>query len=133
RRFQPLAICQEHRALDGISQFADVAWPPVSAKQVERLGIRATHLFAEFTIELIDVEADQQRNVRWIFAEGRQLYLHDVESIVQIRAEFSLVDRILEIAVGGGNHAHIDVDIGRAADTLERLFLEKAQQFRLQR
>ena len=42
-------------------------------------------------------------------------------------------DLLLEVAVGGGDHAHVDADVGQAADALERLLLEDAQQLGLQR
>ena len=41
--------------------------------------------------------------------------------------------RRLQVAVGRGDHAHVDVQRRRAADALEGLLLERAQDLRLQR
>src|SRR5262245_3502475 len=35
-RFEPVAVGEKHRSLDGVSQFPDVARPPVSTKQFQR-------------------------------------------------------------------------------------------------
>src|SRR6202007_1259583 len=43
-----------------------------------------------------------------------------------------LADRPLEVAVGGGDDAHVDPDVRRAADALEGALLEEAQQLDLQ-
>jgi hypothetical protein len=40
---------------------------------------------------------------------------------------------LLQRLVGGGNHAHVDLDRLAAADTLEHLVLQEAQQLGLQR
>src|SRR5262249_22572881 len=42
-------------------------------------------------------------------------------------------DHVFEIPVGGGDQPHVDAMRLRAAEALELLFLEHAQQFRLQR
>ena len=44
----------------------------------------------------------------------------------------SLLDLLLERSIGGGDDAHVDLDVGGAADTLERLLFEEAQQLGLQ-
>ena len=65
-------------------------------------------------------------------AQRRQRDRHDVEAVVQIRAEPPFVDLFLEIAIGRRDHPDIDMDVGRSADALERLLFEKPQQLGLE-
>ena len=52
--------------------------------------------------------------------------------VVQILAEAALADSAFQVAMGGGNDAHIDVDGAVASYALEGPFLQHAQQFGLQ-
>lgn len=54
-----------------------------------------------------------------------------VQTIEQIGAESPGLDHLCEIAVGGGDDAHVDLDHLAAADALERPLLKHAQQFGL--
>ena len=51
--------------------------------------------------------ADQQRNVLGAFAEGRKLDREDVQPVVQISAELSRLDQLLERAIRGGDDADV--------------------------
>ncbi len=42
-------------------------------------------------------------------------------------------DLVLEVAVGGRDHTHVDTDISQPTDPLERLLFQKPQQLGLQR
>ena len=55
----------------------------------------------------------------------------DVEAIEQVLAERPVADRLLEVAVGGGDDADVDLDRLRAAEALDDAFLEDAQQLDL--
>jgi hypothetical protein len=57
----------------------------------------------------------------------RHVNRHDVEAIEQVLAERALIDLFLEILVGGGNHPHVDLDDTVAAEPLELLLLQDAQ------
>ena len=51
--------------------------------------------------------------------------------MVQVFAEHALLDQVVEIAVGGDDHAHVDRDGAIAADAFHLAFLEHAQEFGL--
>src|SRR5438093_1441245 len=57
----------------------------------------------------------------------------DREAIVEVFAEASLLDRLLEIAVGGRDQAHVDGDRLAAPHPLDLALLHRAQDLRLQR
>ena len=55
----------------------------------------------------------------------------DVEPVVEVLAEVARRDLLLEVAVGRGDQAHVDLDRLDAADALELALLERAQQLHL--
>ena len=75
---------------------------------------------------------DQRGNVAEALPERRQRDRHDVQAIEEIGAEPALLHLLFEIAIGRGDDADVDADVRRAADPLERLFLEKPQQLGLE-
>ncbi len=77
--------------------------------------------------ELLDEGGDQKRDVLLALAEGRDVDVHDVESIEEVLAESPLLDLGLEILVGGGDDAGVHLEGFLASHALELLVLEHAQ------
>ena len=59
---------------------------------------------------------------------GRQADRHDVQAVEQILAELALADRLAQVAMGGGDDAHIGLDGHPAAHGGELALLQHAQQ-----
>ena len=77
--------------------------------------------------------ATQARDVFLALAQRRHRARHDVQPVEQILAEAPGGDLALEIFVGRRDDAHVDADGLLAADALELLLLQHAQQLELQR
>ena len=60
-------------------------------------------------------------------ASGGHADRHDRQPVIEILAEFSGGDLGLDIAAGRGDDAHVDRDLGAAADALEGLIDQHAQ------
>ena len=75
---------------------------------------------------------DQQRHVFATLVERRHLDVHDVEAVVQILAEVTAHDQLLQVAVRGGDDAHVDRRRLGAADRAHLVLLQHAQQLDLQ-
>src|SRR5262245_3164060 len=73
----------------------------------------------------------QQRNVRGPLAQRRQLDRKDAQPVVKVLAESSSFDLAEQIAIGRGDHAHIDRAGSVLADTFERSLLDHSQQLAL--
>src|SRR6185312_16751986 len=58
--------------------------------------------------------------------------IDDVEPEVEVLAEIALARLLLEVAVGGGDEADIDLDRLAAADPVDLALLDGAQQLRLE-
>ena len=56
----------------------------------------------------------------------------NVEPVIQVCAEPVLVNHRFEVTVRGGDEAHVGPDRSIAADSLEFLILDRAEQLRLQ-
>ena len=63
---------------------------------------------------------DQQRDVACPFGERGQVDREDGEAVEEILAEAAGVDRGVDVAMGGGDDAHVDRDLAAAADPLHR-------------
>src|SRR5690606_10813871 len=82
---------------------------------------------------LADERLDEQRDVLTALAERRQIDVQDVQPEIQVAAEPSDLDELTQRLVGGCDDAHVDLDLGLAAESSEPLLLERAQQLRLSR
>ena len=104
------------------------SWPisadMASTAMLSGMPRRLRHLGEEVVHELRDVLA--------ALAQRRELDVDDREAEVEVLAEGALVDHLAQVAVGGGEHAHVDLDDLVAADALDLAVLEHAQQLGLQ-
>ena len=75
----------------------------------------------------------QPRDVLAALAQGRVFDREHAEPIEEILAETSGFDLGCQVAVGRGQHAHVDLAGLGFADPLDFLLLQDAQQFRLHR
>ena len=87
---QLVAVGEQHRALDGVPQLADVAGPAVRLQPLHRLGGDAAHPLLELGVVGVDVEVHERRNVVGALAQRRQHDRQHVQAVVQILAEASL-------------------------------------------
>ncbi len=73
----------------------------------------------------------QRRQIVEAFPQGRQTQGIPGEPIVQVGSKPPGRDFRGQIAIGGGDDAHVHLHGARAADRLELLVLNEAQQFAL--
>ena len=67
------------------------------------------------------------RDVVLALAQRRHLDRHDVQPVVEVLAELAGLDHRRQVAVGGGDQPHVDLDRPRAAEPLELVLLQDAQ------
>ena len=82
--------------------------------------------------DLVHQEAGEVGDVLHALAQGGQVDRHHVEPVVEVLAEAPGLDLGFEVAVGGGDDAHVDLDGAGAADALQLAFLQHAQQLGLE-
>ena len=76
--------------------------------------------------------AHQNGNVGGALAQGRGEDGEDLEPVIEVAAELLLGDHLCQIAIGGGNQAHVHGDGPRSAQALDLALLQGAQQLGLQ-
>ena len=127
------AARHDDRPLDGVLQLAHVAGPVVGDQRLHRLlgdpGRRRGRRVAELRQEVLH----QQRDVVLALSQRRHMDGDHVQAVVQVLAETPGVDLFLQVPVGRGDHPAVDLDRRAAADPLELLVLEHAQQLALGR
>src|ERR1700722_17554738 len=74
---------------------------------------------------------DQQGNVFAALAQRRHADRNHVQPVVKIFAKLVFGNGLIQIAVGGGDHPHIDGNLAGAAHRTHGPFLQHAQQFHL--
>jgi len=84
-----------------------------------------------FAGEALHELAGEVRDILHAVAQRRDLDGDDVEAEEQVLAEFLALDAFLEVPVGGGDDADVDLDGAVAADAFEFAFLEDAQELGL--
>ena len=73
----------------------------------------------------------EQGNIFAAGAQRRQIDGDDVEAVEEVLAEAALADLLAQVDVGGGEDAHVDLNLLNAAEMHEALVLENAQDFGL--
>ena len=73
----------------------------------------------------------QRHDVVLALAQRRHLDRDDVEAVVQVLAELARLHHRRQVAVGRGDQPHVDAQRARAAQPLELVLLQHAQDLRL--
>src|SRR5215510_8985802 len=131
-RGDQIVIFEDHRPLDHVAQLAHIAGPPVAAENLRYFGRYPTDALPELFVEVFDVMPGEQQHVIAALAQRRQIDLDDGEAVVKVEPESPSLAFGLQVAVGGGDYAHVERQILQSADSPERAFFEHAQQLRLQ-
>src|SRR5712692_2788003 len=123
-------IAQEVEALDEIAQLAHVPRPGVSAQRP--LTLRRQPQLALRAAQLRGERARERDYVLGPLPQGRDLDGEDRQPVVQVLAEAPLRDRLAQVAMGGGDDAHVDAHRRSPAEPLHLALLEDAEKLRLQ-
>src|SRR5574337_54543 len=75
----------------------------------------------------------QKRDVAFPLAQRRKDNRDNRQTVVEILAKPPLANFLLEIPIGGRNHANVDLDRPRSADPIDGPLLQRPEQLRLQR
>ncbi|MNQ75336.1 hypothetical protein D3C85_901260 [compost metagenome] len=125
------ALAEDHRPLDGVLQLAHVARPVVVADRLERLGGELQRLAAHARTLAGQEHPGDLQHVVLALAQRRQAQRDDVQAVVEVLAELAVLGQVLQVAVGRGDQAHVDLLRLHRADPADLAFLEDAQQARL--
>src|SRR5579883_1573643 len=127
-----LAGGEQDGAFDEIFKLSDVARPGVVHERIHNVGGHVFNRFVLAATEGLHEIAHQERNVFAAFTERGNQDRKNVKTVIEIAAEFAVSDELSEVGIGGRDDAHIDALGAITAKALELLFLQDAQQLRLE-
>ena len=127
-----LAFREQDGAMHRVLELAHIA-PPGMQKQPAHglVAKRAVGEAVHLGIAMGEMPGEC-RDVGRPLAQGGHGEGHDIEAEVKVLAEAPGGDLGDEVAVGGGDDAHIDLHRGRAAEPVDLALLQCAEQLRLQ-
>src|SRR5438477_5647008 len=129
---EDVALAEQDGALDDVPELAHIADPAVCAQQCgSAIGDGGDALAIELA-ELLEEVRGEEDEVIATGREPRQLDRHDGESIVQVFAEFSFGNHLLQVVIAGGDQPHVDPTRLPTTNTLDFPFLNRAQDLALQ-
>jgi hypothetical protein len=120
------------RALNGVLQLTYVAWPIVPLKQRQRVWRDSGELFLRVARCMCGKAVSEKRDVIASIPKRRDLDRNYAQAEEEVAPESARFCFISEIAVGRCDDPNIYFDRRCAADALELLLLQYAQQLRLQ-
>ena len=123
------SIAQDQGPLEHVAQLTDIAGPFVTAQCLNRLSRQCRRGGSE----LAEKASRKRQNIVAPLAERRKANVEDVQTVIEIRTEFPLRHRIVQIAIGGGDDANVNANRPRPAQSQELTLLEHAQELRLRR
>ena len=120
-------------ALDAVLELADVPGPRVVHQQHHRLvGDVRDRLLVAFGVVTEEV-LGEERNVLAPLAQGRERNRHHLQAVEEVLAKAAATHQLLEITVRRGDDPDVDLDPLLAADALDLVLLQHAQELRLHR
>src|SRR5258706_15449121 len=128
-----LRRAERDRLLDHVVELAHVARPLRLHQELERFRREGRLLAPVARREDRQEIRGEERDVLGALVERRQLQRHHVQSIVEVLAERADLLLFRELAVRGGNDAHVEGNRARRADGAHLARLDHAQQLHLQR
>jgi len=127
-----LLVLQDDEPLDHVLQLAHVARPVVFLEELPQLVRDLGNRPVVLARVLGDEEVGEPRDLVPALAQGGHDDLDDLEPVVQILPEIAGEHHLLEIPVGGGQHAHVHRLPLVAAQTGELAVLQHVEQLGLQ-
>ena len=133
RRAEHQVVGHQRRLLERIAQLADVARPALARQQFDRVGREAAQRQPAAPSDVFHQHLGQRLQVAQALAQWRQPDRQHVQAVVEVGAEAAVGHHRRQVAAGGGDHAHVDPLHLVAAERLDLLLLQHAQQLALQR
>src|SRR5208337_49498 len=124
-------LAHDYRSLNYILQFADVTRPGVRLEKVQGLFVYSPYGLSRFSCVTINEVLDQQGNVFFSFAQGRNLNRENIQPIEEVVTKGARCDGRLQVTVGGRDYPDICLDRASSAHAVKFVFLQNTQQSNL--
>src|SRR5208337_2834871 len=129
-QFVPLR--EYHAALNEVLQLADISSPIGIHQSLHRGSRDRPDALLHTAGEARHKKVDQELNVFASFAQRRDFNGKHPQPVEKVLAKLIVADHAFQIPMGGRNQTNINVDGLGTSEAFEILFLQGAQEFRLQ-
>ena len=123
-----LAFGHEHRPLDEVLKFANIAGPVMSQQAIDNGFRYKIDFFFEGLTVVVDKVRDQLDDVFLAVTQGGHGNVNDVEAIIEVQPEFFFFDCLGEIDIGSRDHPDINFEGFGAPDPEDFTVLQHPQQ-----
>src|SRR5215472_16741390 len=107
---QPLMpVCQHHTTLNHVLQLAHIAWPRVTRKRAQKARRHAPMLFLVSLGKHPQEEFSQQGDIFSPLPKRRKRNSYNGDPEVEILAERAFANHLLQVPIGGADHAYINL------------------------
>ncbi len=95
---------------DDVLELPDVPRPIVVEQGLNRFGGKLETWAVVLVAVFLEKVLDQKRDVLFALAQRRNVHVDDVQPVVEILPEQTVVDELFKIAVGGGDDTNVDAN-----------------------
>jgi hypothetical protein len=121
---------KNNQAFDQISELPYIARPAVKPQMLHSVGFQPNNAAALLS-ETVDEALRQPSDIPSAISERWHIKWEHIQTVVQIHAELTIFDMLLEVLVCCRNDPHVALDGFAAANALKGSLLQNAQQFHL--
>ena len=125
------AVAHDDAVLDHGAQLADVAGPIVVHEGGQDVVGKGFHGLAIGLGDVFEKVVAEDKEITLALPQRGHVQGDNAEAPIQIFPEGALFDHLSEVAIGGGDDADIDLDGLTAADALDGLLTESAEELDL--
>ncbi len=123
----------DRRPANQVFQFTHVARPIMTEQRLLRLRTQAQAAQPEPSAVLFEEVAGQQQHIATTFAQRRHRQRVNAQAVIQVGTKASGAHLSRQVAVGGGDHPHVDAVFAIRTNPLQLPTLQHAQQLGLAR
>ena len=122
---------EDYGALEHIAQLANIARPLMAREDINhRRGYVGDAAFVT-AVEIGEQGFGDRLNVFLALPQRRQMDVKDIQPVEEIFAQVSAAHRFIGNLIGGGNHAHVDFELGLSTQAPNARVFQDAQQLGL--
>ena len=125
-------ITEEHRSLNDVHQFPDIAGPRIANKCIDGVGSDFVNVTADCGSIIIDIVIYERRNIFFPIPKGWKGETDYIQPVEEVPAESALFDLMRQIAIGGRHDPDIHMERLLASNSLNLVLLQDPKQFNLQ-
>src|SRR5215469_2498379 len=119
-------MTQDCGSFDQVLKFAHVAGPGIRGQSVQGFLRNMFDPLAHAARKTLDKMGNQGRDVLTAFPEWRYHDGENVQTVVEVTAEFIATQHLFQITICSGNHSNTDAVRPAASQSLEFLLLQGA-------